>query len=168
MFKTSQPVASTMLQHSSNMFAPKLSIKLQENNFLLWNQQVEEVIFSHKLHKVIVNPQFPPMFKSVSERLSNIVSKDYEALMVLDQTLFTWLLSTISEAVLFPRILSCRPAHEVWDKVNKHFHLQIKAQVHQLMPELKTIKKGNMPISKHVLRITLQQKAHNTLDAKCI
>ncbi|KAI5447498.1 hypothetical protein KIW84_015087 [Lathyrus oleraceus] len=88
-----------------NTFAPKLSIKLQENNFLLWNQQVECVILSHKLHKVEVNPHIPSMFKIVSERLLNIVCEEYESWIIQDQNLFTWLISTISKSVL-PRVLS--------------------------------------------------------------
>lgn len=94
---------------SGNTFAPKLSIKLQENNFLLWNQQVECAILSHKLHKVEVNPHIPSMFKTVSERLLNIVCEEYESWIIQDQNLFTWLLSTIFESVLprfLPRVLS--------------------------------------------------------------
>lgn len=89
----------------TNTFAPKVSIKLQENNFLLLNQQVEGVILSHKLHKIVVNPRIPPMFKTESDRIENIVSKAYEEWIVQDQALFTWLLSTISESVL-PCVLS--------------------------------------------------------------
>lgn len=41
---------------SANTFAPKLLIKLQESNFMLWNQQVKGVILSYKLHKIVLNP----------------------------------------------------------------------------------------------------------------
>lgn len=53
--------------HSDNTFAPKLSIKLQENNFMLSNQQVEGAILSHKLHRIVENPQIPPMFKTEND-----------------------------------------------------------------------------------------------------
>ncbi|KAI5399274.1 hypothetical protein KIW84_064587 [Lathyrus oleraceus] len=97
--------------NSLNSFSPKLSIKLQEKNFLLWNQQVEGVILSHKLHKMVVNPRIPPMFKSSNDRLENLIYEAYEEWMVHDQTLFTWLLSIIYESVL-PRLLSCKHAYE--------------------------------------------------------
>ncbi|KAI5387765.1 hypothetical protein KIW84_073748 [Lathyrus oleraceus] len=126
---------------SKNTFAPKLSIKLQEKNFLLWNQQVEEVILSHKLHKMAVNPHIPPMFKSESDR--NIVSEAYEEWMVHDQALFMWLLSIIWESVL-PRLLSCKHAYKVWDKGHKHYNAQMKAMVHQMRVELKMIKKDDI------------------------
>lgn len=63
---------------SLNSFAPKLLIKLQEKNFLLWNQQVEGVIISHKLHKMVVNPRIPPIFKSENDRPKNLVYEAYE------------------------------------------------------------------------------------------
>lgn len=74
---------------SGNTFALKLSIKLQENNFLPWYQQIEGVILSHKLHKVVVNPQIPVMFKIYRDRLPNIVSEEYETWIIQDQDLFT-------------------------------------------------------------------------------
>src|SRR3954468_19974016 len=95
-----------------NAFGPKLSIKLQETNFILWNQQVEGVILSHKLHKFVVNPQIPPMYKTDEDRIGNTISAEYEAWIVQDQALFTWLLSTISEAVL-PRVLSCKHSYQI-------------------------------------------------------
>lgn len=114
--------------------------------------QSKGVILSHELHKIVVNPQIPLMFKNDNERISNVVYEEYEAWIVQDQMLFTWLLSIISESVL-QRVISCNHAYEVWDKVHKHFLSQIKARVHQLRVELKTIKKGNKPISEYVLRI---------------
>src|SRR4051812_35257942 len=102
--KSGSPTSQAVTQlspfaNSSNhsVFGPKLSIKLQEKNFLLWNQQVEGIILAHKLHRFVVNPQIPPMFKNDEDRRANIRSEEYESWIVQDQALFTWLLSTISE-----------------------------------------------------------------------
>jgi hypothetical protein len=56
--------------HSSGTvhFAPKLSIKLDDKNLLLWHQQVEGVIISHKLHRFVVNPQIPAKYDSEANR----------------------------------------------------------------------------------------------------
>lgn len=85
---------------------------------------------------MVVNPQIPLMFKTENDRLTNIVYENYEAWVVQDQALFAWLLSTISEVVL-SCVLSCKHAYEMWDKMHKHFNLQMKAHVHQLRFELK-------------------------------
>lgn len=114
---------------SSTTFRPKLSIKLQDNNFLLCTQQVEGVIISHKLHKIVVNPQIPSMFKTKLDQILNLIYEEYEAWIVQDHDLFTWILSTIFESFL-PRVLACKHAYQVWDKVHKHYNSHMKARVY--------------------------------------
>lgn len=138
--------------NSTNTFALKLSIKLQETNFLIWNQQVDEVTLSHELQRWEVHPKIPPMFKNEQDRIENIISWEYETWIMQDQTLFAWLLSTIYESVL-PKVLACKCAYEVWDKVHKHFNSQMKARVHHICSELKISKKGTISISEYVLRV---------------
>lgn len=92
--------SQSLFSGASNTFGPNLFIKLQDNNFLSWNQQVEEFILSHKLHKMVVSTQILLMFKTEHDRIFNVVSKNYESWIVQDQTLFTWLLSMISEGLL--------------------------------------------------------------------
>lgn len=89
-----------------------LTIKLDEKNFLLWSQQVNGVITAHNLHRFVVNPQIPLQFASIEDCALGINSDEYQQWLIKDQTLFTWLLSTLSDGVL-PRVLSCRHAHEV-------------------------------------------------------
>lgn len=61
--QTSQTSNILGITCNSTTFSPKLYIKLQESNFLLWNNKWKGVILSNKLHRVIVNSQIPPMFK---------------------------------------------------------------------------------------------------------
>jgi hypothetical protein len=96
---TSKDSTKSGLTHS-------LTIKLDENNFLLWSQQVNGVITAHNLHRFIVKPQIPLQFASVEDRAIGRNSDEYQQWLVKDQTLFTWLLSTLSDGVL-PRVLSC-------------------------------------------------------------
>lgn len=77
------------------------------------------MILSHKLHKMVVNPHISPMFKNDNDRLTNVVFELYEALL--------------------PHVLSCKHSYEIWDKVDKHFNLQMKAQLHQLRSELHSL-----------------------------
>lgn len=80
---------------------------------------------------MVVNPHILLMFKNDNDRIANIISKDYETWIVQDQSLFTWILSTISEVVL-PHVLLCKNTYEFGRKMHKHFHSQIKICVHQL------------------------------------
>jgi histone deacetylase 1/2 len=133
-------------------FAPKLSIKLNDKNFLLWNQQVEGVIVSQKLHRFVVNPQIPTKYACESDHELDKVSEAYDQWLVHDQMLFTWLLSTLAESVL-PRTIDCRHTFQVWDQIHQYFNAHLKAKVRQLRSKLKTVKKGTKSIAEFVLRV---------------
>jgi histone deacetylase 1/2 len=142
---TSKDSTKSGLTHS-------LTIKLDENNFLLWSQQVNGVITAHNLHRFIVKPQIPLQFASVEDRAIGRNSDEYQQWLIKDQTLFTWLLSTLSDGVL-PRVLSCRHAHEVWDKIHKYFNSVLKSRARQLRSELKNTKKLSKSVNEYLLRI---------------
>ncbi|GAU29238.1 hypothetical protein TSUD_362280 [Trifolium subterraneum] len=129
-----------------------LTIKLDEKNFLLWSQQVNGVITAHNLHRFVVNPEIPLQFASVNDRIEGKTSDEYRKWLFKDQTLFTWLLSTISDAVL-PRVVHCKHSHEVWDKIHKYFNSVLKSRIRQLRSELKNTKKLARPVSEYLLRI---------------
>jgi histone deacetylase 1/2 len=151
---TSVLAGASSEHHSSGTvhFAPKLSIKLDDKNFLLWHQQVEGVIISHKLHRFVVNPQIPAKYDSEANRELDIVSEAYDQWLVQDQMLFTWLLSTLAESVL-PRTISCRHAHQVWEEIHNYSTAQTKAKIRQLRSELKTVKKGTKTVTEFILRV---------------
>ncbi|MCH81597.1 retrovirus-related Pol polyprotein from transposon TNT 1-94, partial [Trifolium medium] len=143
--QTSKDSTKTGLTHS-------LTIKLDEKNFLLWSQQVNGVITAHNLHRFVLNPQIPLQFDSIEARSLGQNSEAYQQWLVKDQTLFTWLLSTLSDSVL-PRVLSCRHAYEVWDKIHKYFNSVFKSRARQLRSELKNTKKLARSINEYLLRI---------------
>ncbi|PNX90864.1 retrovirus-related Pol polyprotein from transposon TNT 1-94, partial [Trifolium pratense] len=129
-----------------------ITIKLDEKNFLLWSQQVNGVITAHNLHRFVVNPEIPLQFASVADRLDGKTSDEYQRWLFKDQSLFTWLLSTISDNVL-PRVLSCKHAYEVWDTIHKYFNSVLKARARQLRSELKNTKKLTRSVNEYLLRI---------------
>ncbi|MCH85303.1 retrovirus-related pol polyprotein from transposon TNT 1-94 [Trifolium medium] len=59
---------------------------------------------------------------SKSDRLDGKNLDEYQQWLFKDQSLFTWLLSTISDGVL-PRVLNYKHSHEVWEKIHKYFNL---------------------------------------------
>ncbi|PNX91021.1 retrovirus-related Pol polyprotein from transposon TNT 1-94, partial [Trifolium pratense] len=102
---------NTKKDSSKSGLTHSLTIKLDDKNFLLWSQQVNGVITAHNLHRFVVNPQIPLQFATVADRLDGKNSDEYQQWLFKDQTLFTWLLSTISDGVL-PRVLSCKHSYE--------------------------------------------------------
>lgn len=101
--------ASSLNFCSNFITGSKLSIKLDDKNFLLWNQQVEGVILTHNFQILLVNAQIPPKYNSTADETHNKVSTEYVKWIVQDQTLYTWLLSTLFDTI-FPRVLSCKHA----------------------------------------------------------
>jgi histone deacetylase 1/2 len=110
------------------------------------------VITAHNLHRFVVKPQIPLQFATAEDREIGKNSDEYQQWLIKDQTLFTWLLSTLSDGVL-PRVLSCRHAHEVWDKIHKYFSSVLKSRARQLRSELKNTKKMSKSVNEYLLRI---------------
>lgn len=141
--QNSQIVSSVVgFSSSINNFALKLSIKLQESNFLLWNQQVDGVILSHKLHEVVVNSYIPPMLKNEQDRIVDVIFEEYESWIVHH---FRVSYSTIS------CVKTC--SWSVGQILQTLYYSQMKAIVHKLRLDLKIRKKGTRSISEYVLRI---------------
>lgn len=63
---------------SSHHFGPVLSIKLQENDYLLWNQQVVGVILAQRVHKIVVNALIPQKFKTTQDQYEGKHYYEYE------------------------------------------------------------------------------------------
>ena len=60
-----------------------------------------------------------------------------------DQTLLSWLFSTISEGIL-SSVLNYNTAFDVWKSIEKQFGVQSEAKVMQLRYELDTLRKESM------------------------
>jgi histone deacetylase 1/2 len=149
---TAKSLPNTAKDSSKSGLTHSLTIKLDEKNFLLWSQQVNGVITAHNLHRFVVNPEIPLQYANVADRLEGKNSEEYQKWLFKDQTLFTWLLSTISDGVL-PRVLNCRHSHEVWDKIHKYFNSVLKSRARQLRSELKNTKKLARSVNEYLLRI---------------
>ena len=119
---TSNP-SSSVPQSFPNLIAEKLD----DSNYLHWKQQIELVIKSHKLQRFVINPSIPQRYLTDEDRVANKVNPAYEAWEVQDQTLLTWLQSTLSKSVL-SRVIGSIHSHQVWDKIHEYFHVQKKAR----------------------------------------
>lgn len=85
----------------------------------------QRVITAHTLHRYIVNPITPQKYLTERDCDADLPSAEYEKWLVQDRMLFTWLLSSLSDAIL-PRVLGCKYFWQVWEKIHKHFDSQMK------------------------------------------
>lgn len=81
-------IPGVALNQSITSFGHMLSIKLQINNLLLWNQQVQGIITFHKRHQFVVNPQIPTKYRSEVDQLADVLFEECQLWLIYDQLLF--------------------------------------------------------------------------------
>ena len=98
------------VKNAFKTFAQQITLKLNENNFRSWKQQVEGIIRTHKLHRLLMSPIVPPRYLTEADRENDAENPAYVSWEQQDSLLFTWLLTTLSDSVL-PRVVRCVHSH---------------------------------------------------------
>ena len=144
---------------SSSAFPNSISEKLDDSNFLLWRQQIDLVIKSHRLQCFVVNPVIPPQFLSDADREIGNENPAYEIWEQHDQILLAWLQLTLSKSILLWCLVSIQ-TYQVWDKIHKYFNKQTRAQAWQLHSELQSTLLKDRSMRAFLLKV---QEILNTL-----
>ena len=130
-----------------------IALKLNEENYLLWKQQVLAAIRGHNLQQYIVSSSsIPPQFLSLEDEVLGTLNPEFLAWEQKDQLLLSWLLSSLSEPML-TRFVGCNQSRQLWDQIHQHFHSQARSKVRQYRSELWNIKKGSCTVNEYLLRI---------------
>lgn len=128
-----------------------LSIKLNEENHLLWKQQVLAAIRGHNLLHFLESTSNPhhlnPSSTESSYNDAEIVHWEQQ-----DQLLVSWLLSSMSESIL-TRMVGCETAAQIWTRLNHFFATQTRAKISQFKLMLQGTKKGSSSINEYLLKI---------------
>ncbi|KAH9793691.1 retrovirus-related pol polyprotein from transposon RE1 [Citrus sinensis] len=134
------------------------TVKLDRSNFLLWRKQVLTSIRGNRLEGFISeNQNIPEQYLSQArtdgsvERTENPAYVNWRA---QDQTLLSWLFSTISEGIL-SSVLNYDTAFDVWKSIEKQFGVQSEAKVMQLRYELDTLRKESMSIEEYCSKMKI-------------
>lgn len=100
-------------------FKHSLFVKLNNENHLLWKQQVIAAVRGHKLMHFLYSSSTPQRYLSVQDEEKphqyRILNKEQQ-----DQLLISWLLSYMTETSL-TRVVDCESAYEIWTKLNTNF-----------------------------------------------
>ncbi|KAL5823883.1 hypothetical protein ACOSQ3_021861 [Xanthoceras sorbifolium] len=139
----------TMSRSSKPVIAMKLvlTVKLDNNNFLLWRQHVLVAIKGNLLSSFIDSAVSPPA------RFNNdgFVSEVFLDCEQQDQILLCWMLSSITQEVL-PKFVGYLTASEAWDSIVQLFASQSKANIMQLKLQLQTLKKVGSSMAKYLMK----------------
>lgn len=64
-------------------------MRLDDTNFLVWQQQIEAFIKGHRLHRFVVSPEISMRFLSEKDRDEGKVNEEYHKWEKQDQFLFS-------------------------------------------------------------------------------
>ena len=124
------------LHHSLWNFLHQITEKLDDKNFLLWQQQIKPVIAALGLNYFVVTPQIPPQYLSDEDHDLHRINPLFLIKQKQDQFLLVWLQPMLSSSML-PRVLGSRNSYQVCDKIYAYFHHQMRTKARQLRPELR-------------------------------
>ena len=112
-------------------FTHFLMVKLDNNNFLIWKQQVFSAIKGYGLQRFdFGGGEIPKRFFSQEDARFGRFNQEFLEWEQQDQLLMSWLLSSISEPIL-PLMVGCETSFQVWGKLEQYFTVQTKAKISQ-------------------------------------
>ncbi|KAE8710243.1 Adenylate kinase 4 [Hibiscus syriacus] len=130
----------------------RLSVVLDERNFLLWKQQVLLTVRSHRLEKLLSGTAVSPPATVVLEGGTVTENTDHEVFVAQDSALASWLLSTISPSLL-PHLVGAETAAQVWNTVNKIFACKSVMAVMNLHYQLKAFHQGELGMRGYISQV---------------
>ncbi|KAH6774149.1 hypothetical protein C2S51_012553 [Perilla frutescens var. frutescens] len=145
-----------MASASSSIELPHLQslhIRLDRSNYAFWRLQVLATIRAHGFTDFIDPTKIPPsQFLPTSSTGGCMPNPDYQLWLCRDQFLMSWLLSSISEAML-GYVTRCKTACELWMVLESLFQSQSKARIMQLRFQLQTTRKGDLSVDDFFLKM---------------
>lgn len=112
-------------------FTHFLMVKLDNNNFLIWKQQVFSAIKGYGLQRFdFGGGEIPKRFFSQEDARFGRFNQEFLEWEQQDQLRMSWLLSSISEPIL-PLMVGCETSFQVWGKLEQYFTVQTKAKISQ-------------------------------------
>ncbi|KAL4308194.1 hypothetical protein GQ457_01G001570 [Hibiscus cannabinus] len=129
----------------------KINVVLNDNNYLLWHQQVLLTIKTHRLLKFIDdNVTWPPQYVNKDGVVS--INPDYELYEEQDGTLASWLLSTVSEEVL-PHLIGHNTASEIWNTLHRLYSGKTTSRLMTYRRLLHSQKKGDLTMRDYLMKL---------------
>ena len=135
-------------------------IKLDRSNYMLWKNQVLASIRGNRLEGYINGEKIAPnrfiasssFAETAAGSSQQIENPEYTIWRSQDQTLLSWLLSSITEGIL-SLVHSCTTSFDIWKTLEKRFGVQSEARVLQLKYEMSVLRKDSLSIEEYCLKM---------------
>ncbi|KAL4340620.1 hypothetical protein GQ457_08G035800 [Hibiscus cannabinus] len=137
----------------SSIFANKtISVRLDDDNFLLWKQQVLLLVRGHGLEHFLDESTAVPSKTVVNSGSEIALNPAYVRFQKQDSSLASWLLSTISPNVL-PQLVGVETSATIWKVVLKLYAQLSTTKIMHLHCRLRSLKKGNLSMRNFVSQV---------------
>ncbi|KAJ9692772.1 hypothetical protein PVL29_011723 [Vitis rotundifolia] len=156
------PTAGTTSQMTNQSFpslGQSLTIKLDRNNFLIWRNQMLNVVIASGFDDILDGtrpcpPHFLPDPNSTSATTfkSPVVNPEYITWQRQNRLVMSWIYSSLTESMM-TQIMSYNTAHEIWKSLRQSFASASRAHIMELRLHLQTIRKGGLSMLDYMLRI---------------
>lgn len=130
----------------------KISVLLDDDTFLLWKQQVLLAVKAHKLQRFLdIQQTLPPQFIS-DESGGQHENPEFERFEQQDSALASWLLSSISQAVL-PHLIGMDTSAKIWNAVVTLFGSKTTSKLMFYRRNLHSQRKGDLNMKEFLMKI---------------
>ena len=129
-------------------FNHSLPIKLDHTNYLLWRQQMENVIFTNAFEGYIEGT----VVCRAKEVSPGILNSEFVQWRRLDRLILSWIYSTLTPKVM-AQIVGYQTSHFAWVALEKLFSSSTRAHLMQLQLEFQTTKKNSLSMMDYFLKL---------------
>ncbi|XP_031263539.1 uncharacterized protein LOC116121741 [Pistacia vera] len=163
-FASAEKMTNSFSSSTLNNTLPTITVKLGERNYAYWKSQVFPVLKAYELESFVTSEKpcpSAPILSSTDES-KRLIDSEHVMWKKIDQFLFSWLISSISETVeaskkrtetMFRHAANCETAYDTWHTLEMHFLIDSKARVLHLRNQLQTNRKDNSSIFEYVLKM---------------
>ncbi|KAK0597068.1 hypothetical protein LWI29_021511 [Acer saccharum] len=132
---------------------PKVIIKLDRTNYLLWKSQLLPIFYGSDLMGMIDGTVSAPS-ETITVDSNPTINPEFLAWKKKDQLLLSWLHTTMTPQV-FAQVINYTTAHSTWQALARAFTSQTNARYYQIKHDLSTIRKGSKSVTEYMDRIRL-------------
>ncbi|XP_019434251.1 PREDICTED: uncharacterized protein LOC109340935 [Lupinus angustifolius] len=144
----SPSTASPLRAVSSPLVLPLPFLKLTEKNYLVWRHFMLATLTSNRANRFVLGTEIPHRFLTKDDRLINRINTVYLRWEELDQTVFSWILNSLTEG-----LVGCRHSWQLCEELDSYCNSQKKARSRQLRSRLRSISQSSSSISEYFTTI---------------
>lgn len=142
--------AAQFIQPSLPSLSQNLTIKLDQDNYLLWKNQLLNVIIANGFEEYIDGSHpCPSKFLDLQRQQIN---PEYTLWQRINRLIMSWLYSSLTESKV-AQIVSCNTAFEIWGSLERTYASTSRSRIIELRTELQNIRKDGLSADEYIFKL---------------